>query len=218
MHLLFLSLDFHLLEATMSLNNSLVNSSVGAPAVPPAGRGVRQPGKMTQFIAHRVQAWGKWTVGLLLGGFLLVVVLGYLAVQWTTYTVLVWQNGQNSAVTLLGDLGHGGMSAVTVTFSDHSLVVVEVDNNDPQRTTVMRVQTTITLGDTSTVIEATLQSVLTPHRLDLVIKLHGGFAYRTQFTTVLINNVEAMKTDPHAPGFREPTADELRQALQKINA
>ncbi len=149
---------------------------------------------------------------------MVVFLLLYLAVQWVMYTALTWGNGTNNAVTLVRDIGHGGISQVTVTFSDHTLLVTEVDANDPSRVTVMKVNQQIAIPDENSVLTVSLQEVLQPGRLDLVIRLKGGLAYHTEFTTLLINNVDAVKTNPHAPGFRAPTAAELNQALQKLGS
>jgi hypothetical protein len=51
-----------------------------------------------------------------------------------------------------------------------------------------------------------------------VIHLKGGIAYHTEFTTILINNVAALKQNPQAPGLRAPTAAELNEALQKLGS
>jgi hypothetical protein len=198
-------------------------NNVNAPAKPspaPAVKNlaVKKPGRVTTFIADRFTLWGKWTIGILFACFAIACLLVYLAVQWVTYTTLVWGNGANNAVTLVRDIGHGGVSEVTVTFSDHTLLVTEVDNNDPGRVTVMKVNEQIMIPDDSSVLTASLQSVLQPGRLDLVIKLKGGLAYHTEFTTLLINNVEAVRQNPQAPGFRAPTAAELSQALQKLGS
>jgi hypothetical protein len=178
----------------------------------------RRPGRVTQYLSARWNSWGKWTIGLFFAGFVIICLLVYLAVQWVTYTSLVWGNGANNAVTLIRDIGHGGISEVTVAFSDHTLLVTEVDANDPGRMTVMKVNEVIVLPDDSTVLTASLQEVLKSGRLDLVIRLKGGLAYHTEFTTVLINNVAAVKQNPQAPGFRAPTAAELNQALQKLGS
>jgi hypothetical protein len=162
--------------------------------------------------------WGKWTIGMLFAGFAIICLLLYLAVQWITYTTLVWGNGTNNAVTLVENIGHGGMSEITVAFNDHTLIVTEVDANDPSRVTVMKVNEQIAIPDGSSVLTASLQEVLQSGRLDLVIRLKGGLAYHTQFTTVLVNNVDAVKKNPQAPGFRAPTSAELTQALQKLGS
>jgi hypothetical protein len=173
---------------------------------------------VTTFIADRFTLWGKWTLGILFASFAIVCLLAYLGLQWVTYTTEVWGNGTNNAVTLVQDIGHGGVSEITVTFSDHVLLVTEVDANDPSRVTVMKVNEQIALPEGSSVVTASLQDVLKSGRLDLVIRLKGGLAYHTEFTTLLINNVDAIKTNPQAPGLRAPTAAELNQALQKLGS
>ena len=178
----------------------------------------RKPGRVTRYLSARFNSWGKWTIGILFAGFAIICLLLYLAVQWVTYTSLVWGNGANNAVTLIRDIGHGGTSEVTVAFSDHTLLVTEMDANDPSRVTVMKVNEVMVFPDDSTVVTAALQEILKSGRLDLVIRLKGGLAYHTEFTTVLINNVAAVKQNPQAPGFREPTAAELKQALQKLGS
>jgi hypothetical protein len=199
-------------------NQVLVNqSSINQlPSSQPPVKPPRRPGRVTQFIEDRFLLWGKWTIGVLFAGFAIVILLLYLAVQWITYTTLVWGNGTNTAVTLVQDIGHGGVSEITVTFSNHTLLVSEVDNNDPSRVTVMKVNEEIALPEGSSVLTASLQPVLQSDRLDLVIKLKGGLAYHTLFTTILINNVDAIRTNPQAPGLRVPTAAELNQALQRL--
>ncbi len=188
--------------------NAPVNQATANPA--------RKPGRVTQYMTDRVSSWGKWSIGLLFAGFAVILLLLYLAVQWVTYTTLVWGNGTNNAVTLIQDIGHGGVSEITVTYTDHTLLVTEVDANDPNRVTVLKVNERIAIADGSSVLTASLQEVLQSGRLDLVIRLKGGLAYHTQFTTILINNVEAVKKDPKAPGLRAPTSAELNQALQKL--
>ncbi len=177
-----------------------------------------KPGKVTTFFANRVAAWGKWTIGILLAVFAIVILLGYLAVQWVAYTALVWGNGSNDSVTLIHDIGHGGPSEITVTFTDHTLLVTEIDNNDLSRVTVLKVNEAIALPESGSVVTASLQDVLQSGRLDLVISLKGGLAYHTEFTTILINNVAALKQNPQAPGLRAPTAAELEKALQKLGS
>lgn len=200
------------MPANPSPNNAPV---LPKPAPSPSAK---PPGRVTAFLADRYNSWGRWSIAVLFAAFLVVLLLLYLAVQWVIYTTLVWGNGTNNAVTLVRDIGHGGISEVTVTFSDHTLLVTEVDANDPSRVTVMKVNQQIAIPDDSSVLTASLQEVLQPGRLDLVIKLKGGLAYHTEFTTLLINNVDAVKTNPHAPGFRVPTASELNQALQKLGS
>lgn len=192
--------------------------SANAPANQAPATIPRQPGRVTRYLSARFNSWGKWTIGMLFAGFAIICLLLYLGVQWVTYTSLVWGNGANNAVTLIRDIGHGGTSQVTVAFSDHTLLVTEMDANDPGRVTVMKVNEVILLPDESTVVTATLEEILKSGRLDLVIRLKGGLAYHTEFTTVLINNVAAVKQDPQAPGFRAPTAAELKQALQKLGS
>ncbi len=169
-------------------------------------------------MADRFTIWGKWTVGLLFVGFALVCLLLYLAVQWTTYTALVWGNGSNNAVTLIRNIGHGGTSEITVTFTDNTLLVTEVDANDPSRVTVMKVNEAIAIPEGSSVLTASLQDILQKGRLDLIISLKGGLAYHTEFTTILINNVAALQQNPQAPGLRAPTPAELAEALQKLSS
>ncbi len=194
---------------------NMAPSPANAPLHPAAGS-ARQPGKMTQFFASRFQVWGRWALGVFLASFLAICLLVYLLVQWATYTYWVWQNGQSSSVTLIQDIGHGGVSEITVLFHDHSLLVIDVDNDDPQRTTVIKANQQIAIPDGGGVVHASLQDVIRLGRLDLIITIRGGLAYHTQFTTLLVNNVDALKKNPQAPGFREPTADELRKALQKL--
>jgi hypothetical protein len=189
-----------------------------APANQAPAKPIKQPGKVTRFMTDRFHLWGKWTIGILFVTFAVICLLLYLAVQWIAYTTLVWGNGTNNAVTLIQDVGHGGVSQITVTFHNQSLFVTEVNENDPSRVTVLKVNEEIALPDTSSVLTASLQSVLQPGRLDLVIRLKGGLAYHTEFTTILINNVDAMKKDAQAPGFRMPTPAEWKQAQQKLGS
>lgn len=191
------------MQAKVAVNQAAVNP-------------IKKPGRVTQYIADRFSLWGKWTLAILFACFAILCLLLYLAVQWVAYTTLVWGNGSSNAVTLIQNIGHGGVSEITVTFSDHTLLVTEVDANDPGRMTVMKVNEVIALPDAGSVVTASLQEVLQSDRLDLVIKLKGGLAYHTEFTTILINNVDAVKQNPQAPGFRAPTAAELNQALQKL--
>jgi hypothetical protein len=193
-------------------------NSIISPVNQPAPKAVRKPGRVTTFLVDRYTSWGRWALGILFACFAIVCLLVYLAVQWTMYHALMWGNGTNNAVTLVRDIGHGGISQITVSFSDHTLLVTEVDANDPGRVTVMKVNQQIAIPDDSTVLTASLQEVLQPGRLDLVIKLKGGLAYHTEFATILVNNVDAVQKNPQAPGFRAPTAAELNQALQKINS
>lgn len=197
--------------------NPVLNNAA-APAKPAPAPVVKRPGKVTTFLADRYNSWGRWSLAILFAVFAVACLLLYLAVQWVTYTTLVWGNGTNNSVTLVKDIGHGGPSQITVSFSNHTLLVTEVDNNDPSRVTVMKVNQEIAIPDDSSVLTASLQEVLKSGRLDLVIKLKGGLAYHTEFTTLLINNVDALKSDPHAPGLRAPTAAELNQALQKLSS
>ncbi len=173
---------------------------------------------MTQFFASRFQVWGRWAIAVFLGCFIVISLLVYLLVQWISYSYWVGQNGQSNSVTLTQDIGHGGVSAITVLFHDHTLVVVEVDNNDPQRVSVIKANQEIAIPDGSGVVNASLQSLLQPGRLDLVITIRGGIAYHTEFTTFLVNNIDQLKQNPQAPGFREPSANELHQALQKLGS
>ncbi len=184
----------------------------GQPAVP------RQPGKVTTFFTSRFQIWGKWAIAVFLGSFVMLALLVYVLIQWTTYSYWVWQNGQSDAITLIQDIGHGGPSAITVTFHNHTLVVVDVDNNDPERTSVIKASQEIAIPDNASLVQASLKHLLQSDRLDLVISIRGGLAYHSEFTTFLINNVDAVKKDPHAAGFREPTADEMKAALPKLGA
>ncbi len=188
------------------------------PAKPASPGGVRQPGKVTTFLSTRFQLWGKWTLGILFACFVVICLLAYLLLQWVTYSWLVWSNASSSSVTLMRDIGHGGMSEITVTFSNHTLIVIDVDGYDPQHTTVMKVNEAIAIPDNDGVVTASLDTILQSNRLDLVIKIKGGLAYHTEFATILINNVAALKSNPQAPGFREPTAAELQQALQKLGS
>jgi len=183
-----------------------------------SGKGSRKPGNMTHFFASRFQVWGRWAIAVFLGGLLVVLLLVYLLVQWVTYSYWVGQNAQSTSVTLTQDIGHGGMSSVTVLFHDHTLVVVDVDNNDPGRVSVVRANEEIAIPDGSAVVNASLQPLIQPGRLDLVIVIRGGLAYHTEFTTFLVNNIDQLKQNPQAPGFREPSVDELRQALQKLGS
>jgi hypothetical protein len=194
------------------------NAPAPAPVKPASPGGVRQPGKVTTFLTARFQLWGTWTLGILFAGFLVICLLVYLLVQWVSYSWLVWGNASSSSVTLIRDIGHGGLSQITITFSNHTLFVIDVDNNDPQRTTVLRVNEEIAIPDNDGVVTASLEPLLQANRLDLVIKIKGGLAYHTEFATILVNNVEALQKDPHAPGLREPTASELQQARQKLGA
>jgi hypothetical protein len=178
----------------------------------------RQPGKVTSFFTQRFQLWGKWAVAVFLGSFVVLALLVYLLVQWVTYSYWVWHNGQSDAITLIQDIGHGGPSAITVTFHNHTLVVVDVDNNDPARTSVIKANQEIALPDNAGVVQASFKSLLQPGRLDLVISIRGGLAYHSEFTTFLVNNVDAVKKNPQAPGFREPTADEMKAALPKLGS
>jgi hypothetical protein len=192
--------------------------SVSAVGNVPAGGILRQSGKMTTFFTHRFQTWGRWAIAVFLGSFLVIALLVYLLVQWTTYTFWVWQNGQSDSVTLIQDIGHGGPSAITVTFHDHTLLVIDVDNNDPQRTSVIKANEEIAIPDGSGVVNASFKNLLQPGRLDLVISIRGGLAYHSQFVTFLVNNAAEVKKNPQAPGFREPTADEMKAALSKLGS
>jgi len=198
------------------------NSPANQAAVPlvnqAAPKAANPPGKVTRFFTARFRLWGKWMVGLLFASFAIICLLVYLAVQWFTYTTLVWGNGSSSAVTLSQDIGHGGISEITVTFNDHTLLVTDLDGSDPQRVTVMKVNEEIAIPDSAGVVTADLQNILQSNRLDLIIRIKGGLAYHTEFTTILVNNVDAVKKNPQAPGFRQPTADELQQALQKLGS
>ncbi len=211
------------MPAKAPANNAPVNiAPVSNAALPPPIKmpvnGGKRPGRVTTFIADRFTIWGKWTIGILFASFAALILLLYLAVQWVTYTALVWGNGSSNSVTLIRDIGHGGPSQITVTFTDHTLLVTEVDANDPNHVTVMKVNEAIALPEGSTVVTASLQDVLQSGRLDLVINLKGGLAYHTEFTTILINNVDALKQNPQAPGLRAPTAAELNKALQKLGS
>ena len=173
---------------------------------------------MTTFFTHRFQTWGRWAIAVFLGSFVVIALLVYVLVQWMTYSFWVWQNGQSDAVTLIQDIGHGGPSAITVTFHDHTLLVTDVDNNDPQRTSVIKANEEIAIPDGSAVVNAALKNLLQPGRLDLVISIRGGLAYHSEFTTFLVNNVDEVQKNPQAPGFREPTAEEMKAALAKLGA
>ena len=205
------------MPAKAPVNNAPVSNAALPPIHMPVNGGKR-PGRVTTFIADRFTIWGKWTIEILFASFAIVILLLYLAVQWVTYTALVWGNGNNNAVTLIRDIGHGGPSEITVTFTDHTLLVTEVDANDPSRVTVMKVNEAIAIPEGASVLTASLQDVLQSGRLDLVINLKGGLAYHTEFTTILVNNVAALKQNPQAPGLRAPTAAELDKALQKLGS
>jgi hypothetical protein len=162
---------------------------------------------------RRVQ-W--WDVAV---GALVVAVVAYLALAGVLYASRLWQARQTNSVTLLQDLGHGGTSQVTVLFGHNHLTVTEIDQNDPQRVTILTVNEAIVLSTDKTVLEAWFQAVLQPSRLDLVIQIEGGLdwpPYHPQFTTILVNNVAAIQKDPHAPGLRAPTTAELQQALHVL--
>jgi hypothetical protein len=146
----------------------------------------------------------------LLVGYLVLLPLGF-------YVYRVVQARQTDSVTLVADLGHGGDSQITVVFTpDDWLQVTEIDNNDPTRVTVLSLTQVIALADSKVVLEAQLVAILVPGRLDLVIQLDSGQAYQPVFTTILINNVAAVKQNPHGPGLRAPTAAELQQARQQL--
>lgn len=192
-------------------------SSMPAARKAPAGA-ARQSGKMTTFFTHRFQIWGRWAIAVFLGSFIVLALLVYVLVQWLSYSYWVWHNGQSDAVTLIQDIGHGGPSAITVTFHDHTILVMDVDNNDPQRTSVIKANEEIAIPDGAGVVQASFKPLLQPGRLDLVISIRGGLAYHSEFTTFLVNNVDQVKKNPQAPGFREPTADEMRAALSKLGS
>lgn len=162
---------------------------------------------------RRIQSWDVAV------GTLVLAVVGYLALSGILYASRLWQARQTNSVTLLQDLGHGGMSQVTVLFDHNHLTVTEIDDNNPERVTILTVKETIVPGTDKTVLEAWFQAVLQPGRLDLVIQFDGGLdwpPYHPQFTTILINNIAAITKDPHAPGLRAPTATELRLALHAL--
>lgn len=167
---------------------------------------------------HRKQRWQRWDVAV---GTLVGLVVVYLLLAGVLYASRLWEARQTNSVTLWQDLGHGGMSQVTVVFENNHLLVSEIDNNDPQRVTILTVNEAIVLSTDKTVLEAWFQAVLLPSRLDLVLQLDGGLdwpPYHPQFTAILINNVAAVTKDPHAPGLRAPTASELQQALHKLGS
>lgn len=195
----------------------LPSSGVSVGKVP-AGGAPRRSGKMTTFFTHRFQIWGRWAIAVFLGSFVLLALVVYLLVQWTTFSFWVWQNGQSDAVTLIQDIGHGGPSAITVTFHDHTLLVMDVDNNDPQRTSVIKANEEIAIPDGAGVVNASLKNLLQPGRLDLVISIRGGLAYHSEFTTFLVNNIDQVKKNAQAPAFRQPTADEMKAALAKLGS
>ncbi|HLW01933.1 MAG TPA: hypothetical protein VKT82_24990 [Ktedonobacterales bacterium] len=156
-----------------------------------------------------------WTVVAGIPVFLLVGYLVLLPVGFYGYRII--QARQTDSVTLVADLGHGGESQVTVLFTpDDWLQVTEIDNNDPTRVTELSVTQMIALADNKVVVEAQFQAILQPGRLDLIIQLDSGQAFQPAFTTILINNVTAVKKNPHAPGLRAPTASELQLARQKL--
>lgn len=158
-----------------------------------------------------------WTVVAGIPVFLLVGYLVLLPLGFYLYRVL--QARQTNSVTLVADLGHGGDSQITVLFTaDDWLQVTEIDHDDPTRVTRLSVTQVIALADSKVVLEACLQAILVPGRLDLVMQLDSGQAFQPVFTTILINNVAAVKTNPHAPGLRAPTANELQQARHKLSA
>jgi hypothetical protein len=161
--------------------------------------------------------WNWWSVAV---STLVLLLVGYLLLAGVLYIFRQWEARQTNAVTLLQDIGHGGLSQVTITFEHNHLMVVEVDNNDPGRVTILQVNEAIVLSTDKTVLEAKFQAILQPGRLDLVIEIDGGldlpYPYHPQFTTLLINNLAAITHDPHAPGLRAPTPTELQQALQKL--
>jgi hypothetical protein len=162
---------------------------------------------------RRLQSWD------VLVGAAVLLLCGYLLLAGGLYASRLWEARQTNSVTLLQDIGHGGTSQITVTFERAHLMVTEIDNDDPQRVTILQVDEAIVLGTDKTVVEAWFQAVLQPGRLDLVIQLEGGLdwpPYHPQFTTVLINNVAALQNNPHAPGLRAPTAQELQQALRAL--
>jgi hypothetical protein len=156
-----------------------------------------------------------WTVVagipvLLLVGYLVLLPLGF-------YGYRVIQARQTDSVTLVANLGHSGDSQITVLFTtDDWLQVTEIDNDDPTRVTQLSVTQVIALADSKVVVEAWLQAILVPGRLDLVMQLESGQAFQPAFTTMLVNNVAAVKKDPHAPGLRAPTASELQQARHNL--
>lgn len=192
--------------------------SVSAVGKAHAGAVPRQSGKMTTFFTSRFQIWGRWAIAVFLGSFIVLALLVYVLVQWLTYSYWVWHNGQSDAITLIQDIGHGGPSAITVTFHNHTLLVMDVDNNDPERTSVIKANEEIAIPDNAGVVQAYFKNLLKPDRLDLVISIRGGLAYHSEFTTFLVNNVDEVKKNPQAPGFREPTAAEMKAALPKLGA
>jgi hypothetical protein len=156
-----------------------------------------------------------WTVVAGIPVFLLVGYLVLLPLGFYLYRII--QARQTDSVTLVADLGHGGESQVMVVFTpDDWLQVTEIDNDDPTRVTELSVTQVIALADNKVVVEAQFQAILQPERLDLILQLDSGQAFQPVFTTILINNVAAVKKNPHAPGLRAPTASELQLARQKL--
>ncbi len=162
----------------------------------------------------RIQHWD------VVVGTLVVLLCSYLLLAGMRYAYRLWQARQSNSVVLVQNIGHGGDSQITVTFtSDDWLMVSEIDNDDPTRVTVLAVTQVIALANDKVVLEAWLQTILQPGRLDLVMQLDGGLdwlPYRPLFTTILVNNVAAVQKNPHAPGLRAPTAAELQQALRAL--
>jgi hypothetical protein len=181
--------------------------SASLPKVSAAPAPQRKPRRQVQ----------RWDVVV---GTLVVLVVAYLLLAGGLYAYRLWQaRAGTNAVTLLQDVGHGGVSQITVTFAEHQLTVTEIVGADPQRVTILQVKQVIALPTDKVVLVAWLQAVLQPGRLDLVIQLDGGLdfpPYHPLFTTLLVNNVAALKKDPHAPGFRAPTTQELQQALRTL--
>jgi hypothetical protein len=182
-------------------------ASASLPKVSAAPAPQRKPRRQVQ----------RWDVAV---GTLVLLVVAYLLLAGGWYAYRLWQaRAGTNAVTLLQDVGHGGVSQITVTFAQHQLTVTEIVGADPQRVTVLQVKQVIALPTEKVVLVAWLQAVLQPGRLDLLVQLDGGLdfpPYRPLFTTLLVNNVAAVKKDPHAPGFRAPTTQELQQALRTL--
>jgi hypothetical protein len=184
-----------------------------AAASPPASAPVGGSGPPPQAAERRqTRGWER------LVGALAAVLVAALLLQSGAYAARLWQSRQSNAVVLVADIGHGGTSVLTVLFRDHRLVVFEIDDENPQHTSVFTSTIAIAVPDDQAVLVASLQTILVRGRLDLVVHLYGGWLYHPEVTALLINNVAQLKAAPQAPGFRDPTPDELRRALQKLGA
>lgn len=196
------------------------NGRVEVPAPPGESPAPPTPGPQASAppaLPPKPKRLNPWTVAAGIPVFLLVGYLVLLPLGFYGYRVI--QARQTDSVTLVADLGHGGDSQITVLFTtDDWLQVTEIDNDDPTRVTELAVTQMIALADSKVVVEAWLQAMLVPGRLDLVMQLDSGQAFQPALTTVLINNVAAVKKDPHAPGLRAPTASELQRARQQLGA